>query len=113
AAAVQGHDRHGRVVQHGLDAAVRLVHRLGDGPGDLGHGQAVVRVAEFGVDLRQLLLGSDDRGTGVLQPGGQVRFCHHKDSSLKSWKIYVCASTVSLTVTKVNTESTYFPYLIE
>ena len=35
AAAVEGHHGHGRVVQHGLDAAVGRRHRLGDGLRDL------------------------------------------------------------------------------
>ena len=76
AAPVQGHDGGGRVVQHGLNPAVGLVHRVGDGLGDLGHGQPVVGVAEFGVDLRQLLLGGDHRRAGLFQPGGKLFFCH-------------------------------------
>ena len=35
AAAVQGHNGHGRVIQHGLDPPLGGVHCFGDSPGNL------------------------------------------------------------------------------
>ena len=76
AAAVEHHNGHGRVVQHGLDAVLRFLHCLGNGSGNFAHGQAVVCVAEPGVDLREHGLSGCDLGAGVRQTRGKFRFLH-------------------------------------
>lgn len=71
AAAVQHHDRHGRVVEHLLDAAVSLCHGAFDGICDLDHGEAMVGVTEVRVDFGQLRLGGDHLGARMLQARSQ------------------------------------------
>ena len=76
AAAVQGHNGHGRVIQHGLDPPLGGVHCFGDSPGNLRHGQAVIRVPKFGIDLRQLRLSGGHSGAGVFQARRKFSSCH-------------------------------------
>ena len=49
------HDGHGRIVQHFFDASVRPLHGGINGSGDFFHGEAMIGVAEMGIDLGQLL----------------------------------------------------------
>ena len=112
AAAVQRHNRHSRIVQHGLNTPLRLLHRLVDGFCDFRHGQAVVGVAEAGVNLGQLPLRRHDRRAAMLQSGGKFGFCHciHLLSHVKSvnfvririflkYKCYICAFILQCSIT--------------
>ena len=76
AAAVYHHHRHGRIIQHGLYAALAFLCRALNGPGYPAHGDAMVRIPKAGVYLRKLALGAYHGLAGVFESLREFRFCH-------------------------------------